>query len=174
MDYVCLSHTVGGFANINYADSTPYIRTSEIYAEIFISLHQLVTKNQIQNAKLLCFYFCCNSKENRLSLGLSFWIATTTKIKARKFCISYQVFSRWQMQRNKHKNEKKMNTCPCFSSFPSTQLHTSVLVSKCWLVLESRYIRHVSMQQAWSLVWPHIFVKFYRTILYDQNQKVPW
>ena len=62
-----------------------------------------------------------------------------------------------------------MNTCPCFSSFPSTQLHTSVLVSKCWLVLESRYIRHVSMQQAWSLVWPH----FCRTLLYIlQDQKL--
>ena len=59
MDYVCLSHTLGGFANINYAyryiHSTFYIRTSEIYAEMFISLHQFVTKNQNPNAKFLFF-----------------------------------------------------------------------------------------------------------------------
>ena len=135
---------------------------------------------------------------------ISWWLKTKSKmpnyfafifvaIQKRTGCLWVCLFELQQQQKSKQENfvfrirfsvagrcneinirTKKMKTCPCFSSFPSTHLHTSVLVSKCWLVLESRYIRHVSMQQAWSLVWPHIFVKFYRTILYDQNQKVPW
>ena len=104
-----------------------YIRTSEITQKCLFHCVSLWLKTKSKMPNFFVFIFVNVAKENKLSPDLSFWIATTIKIKTKQFCISYLVFSHQKIQRDKHKNEKKMKTCPCFSSFPSTQLHTMAI-----------------------------------------------
>ena len=67
---------------------------SFIVCLLFLSLHQLETKNQMRNTKFTCFDFCwsCNSKTRRHPGLFSFRITTTTNIEKKiKFGIWFLV-----------------------------------------------------------------------------------